>query len=100
MSKGDDVSLELSPAYSASLNGAEISQTEADLYEQIYRFLEENSRQTKSAIEAGVPGKTERKRKALQELVDGGYVLVEPVGTSLIHSVGVPLDLSWKALGN
>jgi hypothetical protein len=99
-SKEDSVSLVVTPAYSASMNGSEITETEADLLEKIYRFVEENPNKAKSAIETSVPGKTERKRKALQQLVDGGYVLVEPVGTSLIHSVGKPLDLSWKVLGD
>jgi len=99
-SSGEEIFLSVSPAYSASINGAEISETEADLLEQIYRFLEENPRQTKSAIENAIPGKTERKRKALQLLMDNAFVVVEPVGTSLIHSIGKPLDLSWKALGD
>lgn len=100
VSNEDAITLVVAPAYSASMNGAEISENDAGLLEQIYRYLEDNPKQSKSSIEAAVPGKTERKRRALQQLVDGGYVVVEPIGTSLIHSAGKPLNLEWKVIGD
>lgn len=100
VSNEDAITLVVAPAYSASMNGAEISENDAGLLEHIYRYLEDNPKQSKSSIEAAVPGKTERKRRALQQLVDGGYVVVEPIGTSLIHSAGKPLNLEWKVIGD
>lgn len=97
---GDQVSLTLTPAYAAKFEGAELSASDATLLEHIYSYLESNPRSPKSAIETSIPGKTDRKRKALQKLVGGGYVMVEAIGTSLLHSVNKKLVLSWTSLGN
>lgn len=95
----DSVSLNVSPAFSASFNGKELSASDGDLLAMIYNYIEQNPSQSKSSIETNVPGKNERKRKALKQLIEGGYVVISPVGTSHLHSVDKPLDLSWKAIG-
>lgn len=97
--KENAVSLAVSPAFSASFNGQELSASDGDLLEMLYNYIEQNPSQSKSAIETNVPGKNERKRKALKQLIDGGYIVSTPVGTSHLHTVGIPLDLSWKAIG-
>ena len=98
-SENDSVSLSVSPAYSASIDGKQISATDADLLEKIYNYIEANPDQSKSAIETNVPGKTERKRKALKQLIDNGYVEINAIGTSHLHKVTKNLDLNWQAIG-
>jgi len=99
ISNDDSVALKVTPTYSATIDGSDLTATDADLLEKMYNYIKENPNKNKSTIETAIPGRNDRKRKALQQLIDGGYVESETVGVSHLHTAVKELDLSWKALG-
>lgn len=100
MSDDSRISVVISPAYEASIDGLNISTADASLMQAIYKFVQENPESTKSDIERNVIGKTERKRKALQALRAGGYLAVRELGTSHLHSISKEFNPGWVPLGN
>lgn len=99
IAKDESISVLISPLYVARINGADVVESEALLRKRIWDYIEDNESCSKSDVERNVPGKTERKRKALKNLVDDGYVLSRTVGTSIIHSIIKPLEIDWEPMG-
>jgi len=99
IAKDESISVQISPLYVARINGTDVVESEALLRKRIWDYIEDNDNCSKSDIERNVPGKTERKRKALKNLVDDGYVLSRTVGTSIVHSIIKPLEIDWEPMG-
>lgn len=99
IAKDESISVRISPLYVARINGADVVESEALLRKRIWEYIDDNESCSKSDIERNVPGKTERKRKALKNLVDDGHVLSRTVGTSMIHSIIKPLEIDWEPMG-
>jgi len=99
IAKDESISVQISPLYVARINGTDVVESEALLRKRIWDYIEDNDNCSKSDIERNVPGKTERKRKALKNLVDDGYVLSRTVGTSIVHSMIKPLEIDWEPMG-
>ena len=95
----DVASLEIKPSYQATINGDATTASDVILMQSIYDFVEENPDSSKSDIERNVLGKTERKRKALEALKDGGYLVVRNIGTSHLHQIGSEFTPNWTPLG-
>jgi hypothetical protein len=95
----ESISVQISPLYMARINGADVVESEALLRKKIWNYIDDNESCSKSDIERNVPGKTERKRKALKNLVDDGYVLSKTVGTSITHTIIKPLEIDWEPMG-
>lgn len=93
------ISLIVRPAYQATVNGELLATSEARLMEQIYDYVQNNPDPSKVEIERNVLGKTERKRKALAALVEGGFIETRAVGTSHIHKVLKTFDPEWNPVG-
>jgi hypothetical protein len=99
VAKDESISVQISPLYVARINGTDVVESEALMRKRIWDYIDDNESCSKSDIERNVPGKTERKRKALKNLVDDGYVLSKTVGTSMIHSIIKPLEIDWEPMG-
>jgi len=99
IAKDESISVLISPLYVARINGADVVESEALLRKRIWDYIEDNESCSKSDVERNVPGKTERKRKALKNLVDDAYVLSRTVGTSIVHSINKPLEIDWEPMG-
>jgi len=95
----ESVSVQISPLYVARINGTDVVESEALMRKRVWDYIEINDGCSKSEIERNVPGKTERKRKALKNLVDDGYVQSKSVGTSIVHSINKPLEIDWEPMG-
>lgn len=95
----ESVSVQISPLYVARINGTDVVESEALMRKRVWDYIEINDGCSKSDIERNVPGKTERKRKALKNLVDDGYVQSKSVGTSIVHSINKPLEIDWEPMG-
>lgn len=97
--EGQNINIEVKPAYSASIGNDSIRSTEAQLMQAVFEYISQNPKCNKNQIERGVLGKTEYKRRALERLIENEVVTQEAVGTSFIHTVKTDLNLSWTPLG-
>ncbi len=93
------VSIRISPAYKAQVDGDLVSVGDVELMQAIYDYVEAHPECNKGEIERNVLGKTERKRKALSALKDGGYLVTREVGTSHVHTVGKEFIPQWTPIG-
>jgi len=91
--------IQVKPVLIAEIEGKQLVSRDASLYQAIWNFVDANPGATKSAIEQGVQGKHSSKRKALDDLVDSGFIKREQVGPALTHSTLKPLSLDWYAKG-
>lgn len=93
------ISIRITPAYQAEVDGDAVSASEVELMQAIYDFVAANPESNKGEIERKILGKTERKRKALSALKDGGYLVTREVGTSHVHTVGKEFIPQWTPIG-
>lgn len=99
IASGESISVQISPLYVARINGTDVVESEALMRKKIWDYIEANDASSKSDIERNVPGKTERKRKALKNLVDDGFIQSKSVGTSIVHTILKPLEIDWEPMG-
>lgn len=89
----------ITPAYEADIAGQAMTSTDVEMMQAIYDFVAGHPDCTKSDIERGVMGKTERKRTGLENLKTGGYVTARSVGTSHIHNTNQVFEPNWTPIG-
>jgi AAA domain len=94
-----ELTLAVKPAYAAEINGTKLSEQDAATIAAIYTYVEQNQPCSKTEVETNVPGKNDKIRKAIQELVDLECLhLTKKPGMHALQT-GKPLDLQFKPLG-
>lgn len=96
---GEETEVRITPVLEASLNGKILMTIEARVMESIWRFVSDNPNCTKTDIERSVRGKNDVIRDALNEMVEQGYVSRLMAGKTSLHSVGNPLEISYRDRG-
>lgn len=92
-------SVRLEPYQEATLGMSAIASSEANLFDSIWDFVQDNPDCTQTAIEHGVFGRRDSVRSGIESLVQGGFVLRKSVGRTYIHSIGKPLDVEYEIKG-
>lgn len=83
-----------------TLRSPEANQRPTVLMEKLSRYLEGGGAQTGRQLEAGVQGKTDAKRRAIELLVEEGFVGRHPKGQAVYHHSIKPFrrdedDMAW-----